>query len=382
MNDVASWIWVLIPLAAIGIAPFKMWLRIKEKQIVAQSDLAAEKSAQYAPHMERIEARLRVLEQIVTDSGAQTAAQIEALRDQATAFPSKDKASMNPFEFVLAIIVITDVRLQLLQAPMGIPSGRWADAAVEPENAPRLCGCATRSPSSRNGSRCSSGSRSRKRTAWPRKSSRSATARRLGRAGMAGLPPLTDILEEYQLVDAEDRYRLLIDLGRQLEPMPDALKTDATKVRGCSASVWVYPTAKTVACTSSPTATPRSPRASSRWCVGGSGQARRGSRASWTSHEALAPFELGQASQRQPHPGRAQHDRPGEGDRRALRGGGMTSTDRLESCPSRCASSIDVVENDSIRSSGTNTIVDVWVDGRVALDLHYPGSDRRLPWLR
>ena len=27
-----------------------------------------------------------------------------------------------------------------------------------------------------------------------------------------------------------------------LEPMPDALKTDATKVRGCSASVWVYPT--------------------------------------------------------------------------------------------------------------------------------------------
>ena len=59
---------------------------------------------------------------------------------------------------------------------------------------------------------------------------------------MAGLPPLTEILEEYQLVDAEDRYRLLTDLGRQLEPMPDALKTDATKVRGCAASVWVYPT--------------------------------------------------------------------------------------------------------------------------------------------
>src|SRR5215218_10494208 len=56
------------------------------------------------------------------------------------------------------------------------------------------------------------------------------------------LPALKDILEEYQLVDAEDRYRLLIDLGRMLEPMPDALKTDATKVRGCSASVWVYPT--------------------------------------------------------------------------------------------------------------------------------------------
>ena len=61
---------------------------------------------------------------------------------------------------------------------------------------------------------------------------------------MAGLPSLHDILEEYQLVDGEDRYRLLIDLGRQLEPMPDALKTEATKVRGCSASVWVYPTAE------------------------------------------------------------------------------------------------------------------------------------------
>jgi cysteine desulfuration protein SufE len=59
---------------------------------------------------------------------------------------------------------------------------------------------------------------------------------------MAGLPALSDILEEYELSDAEDRYRLLIDIGRQLEPMPDALKTDATKVRGCSASVWVYPT--------------------------------------------------------------------------------------------------------------------------------------------
>jgi cysteine desulfuration protein SufE len=62
---------------------------------------------------------------------------------------------------------------------------------------------------------------------------------------MAGLPPLLDVLEEYQMLDGEDRYRLLIDLGRQLEPMPDALKTDATKVRGCSASVWVYPTVDT-----------------------------------------------------------------------------------------------------------------------------------------
>jgi hypothetical protein len=82
MDDIASWIWVLIPLAAIGIAPFKMWMRVKERQMDAQTSLAAEKSAQYAQHMERVEARLRVLEQIVTDGGAQTAAQIEALRDK------------------------------------------------------------------------------------------------------------------------------------------------------------------------------------------------------------------------------------------------------------------------------------------------------------
>ena len=82
MENAASWIWVLIPLAAIAIAPFRMWLRIKEKQIEAQSSLAAEKTAQYAAHVERIEARVRVLEQIATDSGVQTAAQIEALRDQ------------------------------------------------------------------------------------------------------------------------------------------------------------------------------------------------------------------------------------------------------------------------------------------------------------
>ena len=59
---------------------------------------------------------------------------------------------------------------------------------------------------------------------------------------MTALPALSDIFDDYELLDGEDRYRLLIDLGRQLEPMPDALKTDATKVRGCSASVWVYPT--------------------------------------------------------------------------------------------------------------------------------------------
>lgn len=52
---------------------------------------------------------------------------------------------------------------------------------------------------------------------------------------------LSEALDEYELLEADDRYRLLIDLGRALQPMPDALKSDATLVRGCSASVWVYP---------------------------------------------------------------------------------------------------------------------------------------------
>jgi len=54
---------------------------------------------------------------------------------------------------------------------------------------------------------------------------------------------LEDIRDEYEFLDGDDRYRLLIELGRELEPMPDPLKTDATLVRGCSASVWVYPVA-------------------------------------------------------------------------------------------------------------------------------------------
>ena len=90
MFDNPTTIWVLIPLAAILIAPFKMWLRVKEQQIANQSNLAAEKSAQYAQHMERVESRLRVLEQIVTDGGVQTAAQIEALRDH-DRIPQKDQ---------------------------------------------------------------------------------------------------------------------------------------------------------------------------------------------------------------------------------------------------------------------------------------------------
>src|SRR3954452_25481483 len=52
---------------------------------------------------------------------------------------------------------------------------------------------------------------------------------------------LDQVHADYELLEADDRYRLLIDLGRALEPMPDALKTDASLVRGSSASLWLYP---------------------------------------------------------------------------------------------------------------------------------------------
>jgi len=55
---------------------------------------------------------------------------------------------------------------------------------------------------------------------------------------------LQDIHEEYDFLEGDERYRLLIELGRELEDMPGALKTDATLVRGCSAQVWVYPTSE------------------------------------------------------------------------------------------------------------------------------------------
>ena len=67
----------------------------------------------------------------------------------------------------------------------------------------------------------------------------------VGFAGCAYVPAMTtlaDLHDDYAFLDADDRYRMLIDLGRELEPMPAALKTEATLVRGCSASVWIYPT--------------------------------------------------------------------------------------------------------------------------------------------
>lgn len=59
---------------------YKRRLAFREREMELMSQQTAEKAAQYAAHTERLEQRVRVLEQIVTDKGAETAEQIEALR--------------------------------------------------------------------------------------------------------------------------------------------------------------------------------------------------------------------------------------------------------------------------------------------------------------
>jgi hypothetical protein len=64
------------------------WFRLREKKLEVEASMAAEKAAQYASRSHELEDRVRVLEQIITDQGAQTAAQIEALRS-----PSRRRVS-------------------------------------------------------------------------------------------------------------------------------------------------------------------------------------------------------------------------------------------------------------------------------------------------
>lgn len=78
---------VMLALVVIGLPTimlmmaFNRFFKFREKKLEVETMHAAEKAAQYASRSMELEQRVRVLEQIVTDSGAQTAAQIEALRD-------------------------------------------------------------------------------------------------------------------------------------------------------------------------------------------------------------------------------------------------------------------------------------------------------------
>jgi cysteine desulfuration protein SufE len=71
-------------------------------------------------------------------------------------------------------------------------------------------------------------------------------ARALGLASNRRLPwppqPFEDLAETFAFLDDwEDRYRHVIDLGKAMPPLPDALKVPATKVDGCASQVWLHP---------------------------------------------------------------------------------------------------------------------------------------------
>ena len=78
---------VMVALIVIGLPVIMIMLlgnrllKYREKRLEIEAMNAAEKAAQYASRSHELEERVRVLEQIVTDRGAQTAAQIEALRE-------------------------------------------------------------------------------------------------------------------------------------------------------------------------------------------------------------------------------------------------------------------------------------------------------------
>jgi hypothetical protein len=86
MNDnIAVFIPIIalsIPIIAIISRTISKMIALKEKQLEAQTNQTAEKAAQYAAHTERLEQRVRVLERIATDKGADVSDEIERLRDR------------------------------------------------------------------------------------------------------------------------------------------------------------------------------------------------------------------------------------------------------------------------------------------------------------
>ncbi|MCB5176322.1 MULTISPECIES: SufE family protein [Microvirga] len=54
------------------------------------------------------------------------------------------------------------------------------------------------------------------------------------------LPSIDEIVSNFELLDDwEERYRYIIELGRQMEPLAEEAHTDANKVQGCASQVWL-----------------------------------------------------------------------------------------------------------------------------------------------
>jgi hypothetical protein len=68
-------------LAILGGVFVKPWFKLKERRMEIESQMVAEKAAQYAAQTERLEQRVRVLERIVTDRGIELADEIDKLRE-------------------------------------------------------------------------------------------------------------------------------------------------------------------------------------------------------------------------------------------------------------------------------------------------------------
>ena len=94
MTAIVLGVVVLAVLALIGMT-FRRFMQYKERQLGLTADRTAEKAAQYASHVEQLEARVRVLERIATDKGADLAQQIESLREVPTSLPAKPEKELN-----------------------------------------------------------------------------------------------------------------------------------------------------------------------------------------------------------------------------------------------------------------------------------------------
>ncbi len=95
-------IWILIPLAPFFVGalamvskPMQRWIALQERKAEISASVAGEQAAQYAAKIERLEARVAVLDRIVTDRGTALADEIEALRPPAPARPELKQTPLN-----------------------------------------------------------------------------------------------------------------------------------------------------------------------------------------------------------------------------------------------------------------------------------------------
>jgi len=85
-----------LPMIAVTLTEItKRQIAFKERKLELMADRTAEKAAQYAAHVERLEQRMRVLERIATDKGVNLADQIEILRDEPVPALASPKEELN-----------------------------------------------------------------------------------------------------------------------------------------------------------------------------------------------------------------------------------------------------------------------------------------------